>query len=130
MPTRAPGILVGLKVLVVEDSYLIAEHVCTILDREGCEVLGPAGRLASGLALAEGEPPPDCAVLDINLNGELCFPIARALAIRCVPVVFLTGYDDQAIIPPDLMPAAVLNKPLAEAALVDVVSSACASRPR
>lgn len=127
---RSPGVLVGRKVLVVEDSYLIAEHVCAILDREGCEVLGPAGRLAAGLALAKGEALPDCAVLDVNLNGELCFPIARALAARRVPVIFLTGYDDRGIIPPDLSPVAVLSKPLAERALVDVVSSACASRTR
>ena len=36
-----PGRLAGLKVLVVEDNYLIAEHVRSILDGQGCEIIGP-----------------------------------------------------------------------------------------
>jgi DNA-binding LytR/AlgR family response regulator len=121
-----PGRLAGLKVLVVEDNYLIAEHVRSILDGEGCEVLGPAPRVDAGLALVERGPRPDCAVLDINLNGELCFPLARALAGDAVPIVFLTGYDDRAIIPPDFAPAAVLGKPLENDRLVGALAAACA----
>ena len=34
----------------------------------------------------------DGALLDINLAGENCFPIADALAARGVPFMFLTGY--------------------------------------
>ena len=118
------GILTGLKVLVVEDNYLIAEHVCSILDRQGCEVLGPVPRLAAGLALIERGPRPDCALLDVNLNGELCFPLARALAGDAVPIVFLTGYDDRTIIPSDFAPAPVLGKPLEDASLVDALATA------
>ena len=30
---------------------------------------------------------------DVNLNGEMSYPIADALTARCVPFVFVTGYD-------------------------------------
>ena len=33
------------------------------------------------------------AVLDVNLNGEMSYPIADALVARNVPFVFVTGYD-------------------------------------
>ena len=32
-------------------------------------------------------------MLDVNLNGQLSYPIADALAARGVPFVFSTGYD-------------------------------------
>ena len=45
--------LAGLKVLVVEDSYLIAEHVSDLLAQYGAEVIGPVARLGPGLKLVE-----------------------------------------------------------------------------
>jgi hypothetical protein len=35
----------------------------------------------------------DVTVLDVNLNGQMSYPIADALAARGVPFVFSTGYD-------------------------------------
>ena len=35
----------------------------------------------------------DAAVLDINLRGKMCFPLADALTVKGVPFVFATGYD-------------------------------------
>src|SRR5450759_3942971 len=39
----------------------------------------------------------DVAVLDVNINGQLSYPIADALAARGVPFVFSTGYDKDRI---------------------------------
>jgi response regulator RpfG family c-di-GMP phosphodiesterase len=123
MPSPSPETLAGLKVLVVEDSFLIAEHVSDLLAQHGAEVVGPVGRLASGLKLVEQGTPVDGAVLDVNLDGEFCFPIAAALALRAVPFLFLTGYDDGDIIPGDFAAAPRLGKPLDEAQLVRTVAS-------
>ena len=41
----------------------------------------------------------DGAVLDVNLGGELSFPIAVTLAERGIPFLFLTGYDDLSVMP-------------------------------
>jgi CheY-like chemotaxis protein len=89
----------GLRILVVEDNFLAAEVVRDTLESNGCTVVGPVGRIADGLRLAEQEAL-DGAVLDVNLNGDWCFPIAEALRRRDVPFIFLTGYDDAAITPP------------------------------
>jgi response regulator RpfG family c-di-GMP phosphodiesterase len=115
--------LAGLKVLVVEDSYLIAEHVSELLMRHGAEVIGPVGRLGPGLKLVEEGTPVDGALLDVNLDGEFCFPIAAALAQRSVPFAFLTGYDDSDIIPRDFAAAPRLGKPLDEAQLVRTIAA-------
>jgi CheY-like chemotaxis protein len=88
----------GTRILVVEDSFLAAEVVRDMLESCGCTAIGPVGRVADGLQLAEQEEL-DAAVLDINPNGDWCFPIAQALRQRGVPFIFLTGYDNATIIP-------------------------------
>ena len=128
MPSLSHDALAGLKVLVVEDNLLIAEYVCELLAEHGCEVVGPVGRLAAGLRLVEGGTPVDGAVLDVNLDGEFCFPIAAALARRAVPFVFLTGYDDGAIIPGAFAGTKRFGKPLEEEKLVLTVATDFARR--
>lgn len=119
MAQSAKG-LDGLRILVVEDNFLAAEVVRDALERNGCTVVGPVGRVADGLRLAEREAL-DGAVLDINLNGERCFAIAEALRGRDVPFVFLTGYDDTAPMPPELKGTRLLGKPVAEEHLIAAV---------
>src|SRR5260370_25687476 len=97
MPSMPPE-LRGLRILVVEDNFLMAESVRDLLDECGCETVGPAPSLAVALALA-GQEPLDGALLDINLAGEDCFPVARLLRERGVPFILLTGFDDCAIVP-------------------------------
>lgn len=81
----------GLRVLVVEDVFLVAESIAATLQDEGYVVVGPVGRLAEGARLAAYERL-DGALLDVNLAGERCFPIAAKLKARDVPFAFLTGY--------------------------------------
>ena len=121
LPSSPHGALAGRKILVVEDNFLIAEHVCGLLEDEGCAVVGPAPRLAQALALVRSGTAMDGAVLDINLDGQRCFPVAAALAERGVPFVFLTGYDDRAIVPGEFASSPVLPKPLDERRLIEVV---------
>jgi two-component SAPR family response regulator len=123
MPALSHDALAGLKVLVVEDSFLIAEHVRDVLGRYGCEVVGPVGQLAVGLKLVEEGTPVDGAVLDVNLDGEFCFPIASALARRAVPFLFLTGYDDGTLIPGEFAATKRLGKPLDEEKLVRTIAA-------
>jgi len=102
--------LTGLRILVVEDTMLIAELIRDELEGCGCTVIGPVGHLDQGLALAS-DGPLDGAFLDVNLNGESCYPIAEALEGRGVPFVFVTGYDDLATLPPQYRSTPRLSKP-------------------
>jgi CheY-like chemotaxis protein len=88
----------ALRVLVVEDTLMVAEVLVDQLEGTGCDVVGPAAHLRQGLKLAQTEPL-DCALLDVNLNGERCFPIAEVLRKRSIPFAFLTGYGDSGILP-------------------------------
>jgi hypothetical protein len=62
-----------------------------MLDELGCETVGPAARLAEGLALAK-DVTLGAAILDINLAGERSTPIAELLRARGVPFAFASGY--------------------------------------
>lgn len=102
--------LQGRKILVVEDEYLIALQVATTLGDAGAEVVGPIGTLRGALGVVAADESLDGAVLDVNLRGELVYPVADALAARGVPFVFATGYD-QTVIPERFADATICDKP-------------------
>jgi len=118
----------GLRVLVVEDTLLVAEVIAEILEEGGGTVVGPVARVERALDLI-CEAPVDAAVLDINLAGELSFPIAAELAARDIPYVFLTGYDDEAVVPPAYRAAPRLAKPFQARELVAFLAEQFASHP-
>ena len=119
MPLNGPN-LSDLSVLVVEDTLLVADVIAEALQDLGCRIIGPVPRLAQGLAVATTEHL-DGALLDVNLAGEQCFPIAEALAARGIPFAFLTGYGDFAI-PPEYRGTPRLAKPFSIASLVELVT--------
>ena len=82
------------RVMIVEDEALVAMMVEDMLDDLGCEVAGSFGAVRDALAWLGGNPPPDGAVLDVNIGGEMVFPVAEQLRERGVPFVFATGYGD------------------------------------
>jgi len=63
-----------------------------ILEQLRYEIVGPAHTVAVALDLIETTPPPDAAILDVNLRNELSYPAADALRVRRIPFMFLTGY--------------------------------------
>jgi len=82
----------ALKILVVEDNYMIATLIEHGLTSAGWRVSGPVPRLAEALDAASRESY-DAAVLDINLHNERVFPVADLLSQRNVPYLFVTGYN-------------------------------------
>jgi DNA-binding response OmpR family regulator len=81
---------VSARVLVVEDECIFGFEVCQQLASAGYEVEGPATSVRKALRL---EPNCDVAVLDVNLGGETCEPVARKLRESHKPFVVLTGYS-------------------------------------
>jgi CheY-like chemotaxis protein len=88
--------LQGLRVLVVEDEAAISLLLEDMLLDFGCEVIGPAARLAAALDTVNREQV-DLAILDVNVAGEPIYPVADALVQRSVPFVFSTGYGSAGI---------------------------------
>ena len=101
-----------MRLLIVEDEFLLAMELRSILERLGNEVVGPAGRLPQAIALAENEDL-DGALLDINLSTGTSAEVAEILAARGIPFVFITGYEYKKL--PDSLDAVPrLVKPLDE----------------
>jgi len=109
-PIDARGGPHALRILVVEDNLLIAETLCDLLEEHGCEVVGPAPDIDRSKSLIAAEQP-DGALLDINLCGTLSFPLAALLDEMGVPFVFLTGYDEGVLFPPEFRKVRRISKP-------------------
>lgn len=93
--SHAP-LLSGCRVLVTEDEYFLADDIARSLQSHGAKILGPVSEVESASRILNFEVI-DAAVLDINLQGQIVFPIAHALKARNVPFVFTTGYDRRSI---------------------------------
>ncbi|HEX6007003.1 MAG TPA: response regulator [Burkholderiales bacterium] len=81
----------GIRVLVVEDQWHVANALRSLLQVEGMEVSGPAGRIADARRLAD-EYKPELAVIDINLRGEMAYSLIDDLHDRGIRVVVISGY--------------------------------------
>jgi DNA-binding response OmpR family regulator len=110
-----------LKLLVVEDNFLIAEMLCHELRDLGCAVTGPTARVKDAMRLATDEKL-DGALLDIDLGGEFSFPVAAVLASRGVPFGFVTGYTDSRSIPEKFRKVPCLAKPFMPESVADFVN--------
>ncbi|RDJ03048.1 Crp/Fnr family transcriptional regulator [Rhizobium grahamii] len=101
----------GKCILVVEDDYYVATDLAAKLSAHGVDVAGPTAGVRGALTQIRSNPCIEGAILDLNLGGEMAFPVADELERRGVPFIFATGYE------PDVVPARhadkiLLRKPL------------------
>ncbi len=93
-----PKVLCGKRVLIVEDELLVALMLEDFLIEFGCIPVGPYSSVTKALE-ALGTEAIDLAVLDVNLDGEMVYPVAYALTERHLPFLFVSGYGEEAILP-------------------------------
>ena len=94
--TAARVVIPGNRLLLVEDEALTGMMMSDMLTELGFDVIGPFGRLADAMA-AVGREDFQAAILDVNLDGEMVYPVADAVLARGVPFVFVTGYGAEGI---------------------------------
>jgi two-component sensor histidine kinase/CheY-like chemotaxis protein len=88
---KTPG-----RVMIVEDEALVAMMMSDFVEELGFSVCGPFSSVsAATLAAHAGDF--EAAVLDVNLGGELVYPVADLLAERGVPFIFVTGYGSELV---------------------------------
>ena len=112
--------LSGRRVLVVEDEMIVAWLLEDMLAEWGYVVIGPAASVNQALGMIEAEAI-DAAVLDVNLNGEMSYPVADTLAAREVPFVFTTGYAKDGVLG-RYQTVPILQKPYHRSAFCDAVA--------
>lgn len=113
----------AMRVLIVEDSALVAMEVEYVVRGLGWVVVGPAATLKAALDLASREPVHG-AILDLNLHGESGVPVADILSERGVPFIFATGYDVATVTPERYHATPVASKPFRTDALIKAMKRA------
>lgn len=118
----------GRRILLVEDEPLVAMMMTQMIGDMGGEVIGPFGTLRDAIA-GLPEAGLDAAVLDVNVGGELVYPLAERLARDGTPLMFLTGYDSKSV-DRRFVTARVLTKPIEEAELASALASLLEEKPK
>lgn len=90
-----PETLAELRILIVEDEALVAMDLEYALNEAGAEVIGPAKSVEAGMRLLEEAEAIDGAILDVDLRGELVFPLADRLRDAGIPILFHTARADR-----------------------------------
>ena len=94
--------MANIRVLIVEDQYIVSEEIKEILLAKGYQVIGQCTSADEALGLLNKDKC-DVAILDINIEGdrdgiELASEIIEKH--RCA-IIFLTAYDDQKLLDRD-----------------------------
>ncbi|EJL56931.1 MULTISPECIES: response regulator [unclassified Rhizobium] len=106
------------RVLVLEDSLIIAMEAEDILRQVGVETIGIVSSLDQAMEATRTETF-DFALLDVNLGEVMSFDFARHLANIHIPFGFVSGYSDTKDFPEDLQNVPLLVKPFGESAMRD-----------
>jgi DNA-binding NtrC family response regulator len=117
------------RIIVVEDSFPVADGLKYLLQSFGCAVVGMAGNVRSALDLVSAVEF-DVAILDIDLRGEHVTPIAEAVRHQGKPVIFLSGYGDAGVLPPHLRELPRLEKPVEPNELFALIDRALGQREK
>ncbi len=125
-PEVAHENLQGRSVLLIEDSWLIAQGYKSLLEISGMVVVGPVATVAGAERLLL-EQSPDMAIVDINLQGSMSYDLIDRMLDRRIPVVVISGND--------VLPAVaakvdiVLTKPVGGSALMSTLRQVAAAKP-
>jgi two-component system, LytTR family, response regulator LytT len=106
-----------LKIGIVEDEVIIAEHIADVLVKLGYDVAEPASSFSEAMQMIKDEKP-DLLLLDIQLKGKKD-GIDLAAAVNedyAIPIIFLTADSDSLTVEraKKVNPACYLVKPFSK----------------
>lgn len=85
--------LKGRRILIVEDSPVVAPFAEEVLAELGCVVVGTAPNMATARDFVENKQF-DGALVDVHIRGERVFALCEMLETRGIPFVLTSGYAD------------------------------------
>jgi DNA-binding NarL/FixJ family response regulator len=92
-PSCDADAMTALRCLIVDDSARFLEAARNHLEREGIAVVGVASTIAQALQQVE-RLRPDVTLVDIDINGESGFELARRLQASRVILISTHDEDD------------------------------------
>jgi CheY-like chemotaxis protein len=98
----------------------------TYLSGSGATAIGPAGTIKRARQLIDSQHF-DAALMDANLGGEPVGEIAKILAAKGIPFLFLTGYGREAL-PEAFRHAGMIGKPYTSEQLLAAAAKLFKSR--
>jgi len=114
------------RLLLVEDELVVGLFMQDLLKTIGYRPTDPIGRLSEAINAATQERF-DGAILDMNLNGEIVYPLAELLTKQRVPFLFVTGYAPGSL-DPRFTQVQILQKPVVQDELAGALSQMLGSR--
>jgi len=109
--------MLGKKIMVVEDEWIVADQICKNLKNCGYLVSGPVSSGKEALKKAEEEKP-DLVIMDIVLQDEQDgIETAEKIAkMFDIPIIYLTAHTNQTLVERAKMtkPYGYLVKPFSE----------------
>lgn len=116
-----PRPFAGFKFLIIEDEMMQAWRIGDMV----AELGGTVGNIAFSYdqgAAALADSSWDCAIVDINLNGEPVFPLVEILELNSIPFIYCSAYADVlADVYPEFASTVRLSKPVTVEKLRDAV---------
>lgn len=115
------------RILIVEDSFIVAYHLQTTLESEGYVVLGTQASGEEALHFLE-QHRPDLVLMDIMLNGQMDgIETARIVKAKYnLPVIYITALTDKKTIQRAKLtePYGYLTKPFEDREIFTVIEMA------
>jgi CheY-like chemotaxis protein len=115
------------RVLVIEDEPALSTSIEGMVRDLGCHIVGPAARLDHALTLAL-QSDIDVAILVINVDGSVIYPVADVLRFRGIPFFFSVG-DDFRPLPQRFEGSPTLPRPFSSQMLSDALGEAVGNSP-
>jgi two-component sensor histidine kinase/DNA-binding response OmpR family regulator len=88
--------LPGQRIMIVEDEALVAMILEDQLEELGISIVATCASVSEAINAIE-KSAPEAAILDVNLGGQLVYPVADCLIDRGIPFVFITGYGRESV---------------------------------
>jgi two-component system, response regulator PdtaR len=103
-----------MKILIIEDEFILASELAETLESEGYEVVLTADNGQEALDFYQGNEV-DLVLCDININGDWdgIETVTKLIAVKQVPIIYLTAFTDKETLEraKATFPAAYIPKP-------------------
>lgn len=124
---RSPMALRDAVVLLLEENVILALDLAMMLEEAGASVCGSGAYTFSMSRLAQ-DLPVDIAIVGCDIHGRTSTHLAKELEDRGIPYVFYVVRNPDAEDTLGSNPDAIVQRPCAEADILDGVSAAIAGK--